>query len=37
MRKGLKTALTFTAGLVVGAASWGTFQMYKLQWFMRLI
>src|SRR6187399_2062210 len=37
MRQGLKTALTFTAGLAVGAAGWGAFQMYKLQWFMRLI
>jgi len=37
MRPGLKTALTFTAGLVVGAASWGGYQMYRLEWFMRLI
>ena len=37
MRPGLKTALTFTAGLVVGAAGWGAYQMYRLEWFMRLI
>lgn len=37
MRPGLKTALTFTAGLVVGAAGWGAFQMHRLEWFMRLI
>ena len=37
MRPRLKTALTFTAGLVVGAAGWGAYQMYRLEWFMRLI
>jgi hypothetical protein len=28
MRKGLKTALTFTAGIVVGAAGWGGIQSH---------
>lgn len=35
MRKGLKTALTFTAGLVVGAVGWGGIQMYSFMRVMR--
>ena len=35
MRPRLKTALTFTAGLVVGAAVWGSVQMYSFVRVMR--
>lgn len=34
MRPGLKTALTFTAGLAVGAVGWGSFQMHNFMKFM---
>lgn len=33
MRPHLKTALTFFAGLVVGAAAWGTIQMHYVEQF----
>ncbi len=33
MRPGLKTALTFTAGLVVGATVWGGIQMHYVEKF----